>query len=149
MIEPEYWGTLKEPLKPSASDVKFFADNIFGKVALLGCTKELMPLCEVAIDADPYYYDVKIVIDDWLNYTMHTDCVIADGSFNILTEEDCNKIITMAKANRGKLIVRFFNSRLQSMKVAFNFCANESFVVPPDCCYEYGDYRFLVWNFRE
>lgn len=149
MVERAYWGTLKEPLKPSASDVELFSRSIVGSATLLGCTKELMPLCVVAFDADPYYVDPKIQVSDWTACDFSTESIIADGSFNIIPIEDCNLIIAKAQQSKARLVVRFFNSRLDSMRVAFNFCANESFKTQPDECLDFEDYRFLVWKFDE
>lgn len=143
-----YWGSLIPPLAPSSNDVKIFLDNIIGdNVLLLGCTKSLLPISSIALDQDPYYSDSKIVIGDWLENTICVDTIIGDGCMNILTQDDANNLVSMAKNHSSRLIIRSFISYFPIMKVAFNFPTIESFDKKPTVVYKDNFAQFFIWDF--
>lgn len=149
-IDKTYWANLLPPLAPSSSDVVIFEQNIIGEqVILLGITKELVHLADLAVDSDPYVLNsIFTVIDDWLNYRGYADTYIGDGVLNIISMEDCNTLISNISEWSQRLIVRVFNEKTPEMRVAFNFPTPTDFEIQPTSVIDCEGYKFFIWDFN-
>lgn len=113
---------------------------------LLGSTRELLNLCDVALDVDPVYADKKIIVGDWLENTMFFENIIGDGVLNF-NEDLCNKLLKMAEKNCSQFMVRAFNYRLPIMQVADYFPSVYDFSMKPKLIFASNEYSFYQWNF--
>ncbi|QDD12061.1 hypothetical protein FIT62_02740 [Candidatus Methylopumilus rimovensis] len=63
---------------------------------LLGSTKDLLSLCDEALDTFPVYNDKKIITGHWADNKIFYQNIVGDGVLN-LNELLCNQIMAMAK----------------------------------------------------
>ena len=114
---------------------------------LLGSTKDLLCLCDAALDIFPVYTDKKIVAGNWTDNDIFYQNIIGDGILN-LNEVLCDQIIAMAKKNCRRLLVRVFNYKLPIMKVATYFPTANNFKIKPEVIYHTKEYSFFKWDFE-
>ena len=114
---------------------------------LLGSTKDLLGLCDAALDVSPVYNDKKIIAGNWADNNIFYQNIIGDGVLN-LNELLCDQIMAMAKKNCCRLVVRVFNYKLPIMKVAAYFPTPNNFETKPEVFYCTEEYSFFKWNFE-
>jgi hypothetical protein len=128
--------------------VRLFKENLIdGSTLLLGSTKDLLSLCDEALDTFPVYNDKKIITGHWADNNIFYQNIMGDGVLN-LNEVLCNQIMAMAKKNCCRLIVRVFNYRLPIMKVATYFPTANHFKKKPEVIYHTEEYSFFKWDFE-
>jgi hypothetical protein len=143
-----HWANLKPPLAPSDEDRLLFKNHLSeGTTLLLGSTKLLLDLCDQALDIDPIYLDQKIIKGNWIKNDRFFNNMIGDGVLNfnpILTE----KILDMASKNSHQFLVRAFNFKLDSMRVADYFPQQNDFKIKPEVIFRNNIYSFYKWTFN-
>ena len=148
MVSREYWASLTEPpLAPSDNDVDIFRSNLLnGETLLLGVTRKLMPLCDKAMDIDPFEVNEKVVIQDWVTNTNFYTNMIIDGGL-CLNKQLCDEVLKMASKNCKRFISRNFNYRLPTMQVAQHFPNKFDFSIVPNKEIVFDLYTFYIWDF--
>jgi hypothetical protein len=140
---------LTPPLSPSIEDVEIYKKNLLnGSTLLLGSTKELLGICDQALDIDPVYPNEKIIIGDWLDNKDFYTNIIGDGILNF-SDSLCHELLDMAEKNCNNFIVRAFNYKMPIMKIAQYFPTEESFKSAPQVMYQNKEYSFFKWTFGQ
>ena len=145
--DDEHWSSLIPPLSPSGTDVtiyKAFLDP--GTTLLLGHTKELLYIADVALDLNPIIADSKIVTGNWINNTVQYSNILCDGGLT-LSKELCDAILDMASKHCANFISRVFDRRLAGMKYATYFPTEYDFAIKPSMVMILPDYTFFRWKF--
>jgi len=143
-----YWATeFPYPLGPSDSNAEVFKEELLeGSTLLLGCTRKLMPLSDVYLDIDPWYAGPKVRVGNWVDNTQFYTNIIGDGVFN-LTQDLCDGVLDMASRCSNNFVVRSFNYKLETMKVASYFPKPKDFDIPPSKTISFEKYSFYIWKF--
>lgn len=119
----EHWQNLKPPLSPNREEIAIYQQLIGeGKsVCLLGMTKELIPLCTLAVDLNPLEIGKPTIKADWNELSLHVppgkniaDVIIGDGIINFTKFQFVDKALSIA----DKLVCRVFMAKQQGMKYA-------------------------------
>jgi hypothetical protein len=149
MVDKNYWASdLPLPLSPSDDDVKEFKSHMKkGTTLLLGCTKKLIPLSDRQLDIDPWYNGETVIVGNWLENKHFYTNILLDGGFNILSKEMCNSLLSLASKCCEVLIVRSFDKKLPTMRIADNFPIKEDFDITPTEIITCKDYSFFIWEF--
>ena len=144
----DYWASLTPPLAPSNLDVEVYKKNLVkGSTLLLGSTKKLLELCDVAMDISPVYEDKKIIVGDWVRNAIFFENIIGDGVLNF-NQNLCNQLLEMAEKTCNQFLVRSFNYRMPIMKVADYFPSAENFKTSPEVIFFNAEYSFYKWSFK-
>ena len=148
-VDKEYWSNeFPSPTGPSEDDVIIFSEkSIPGRTLLLGCTKKLIPITDVQMDIDPWYYGPNVIIKDWLDNTDYYENIIGDGVFN-LTKELADGLLQMASRYCKILIIRSFNYKFENLRIASNFPTQNDFTITPTESIIFKDYSFYIWTFQ-
>ncbi len=148
MLEKEYWQNLQYPLAPSIENVETFKKyKEDGTCLLLGCTKNLIQLSDVQMDTMPWYEAPSVIIQDWRTNTTFYNNIIGDGVM-VFEKELSDSILEMASKYCNVLIIRSFNYKLPTMRIAKYFPTENDFAIYPTVVEKYKDYSFYVWNFK-
>jgi hypothetical protein len=146
-IDKTYWSALVPPLAPSKDDVLIFTEYLLeGEVLLLGCTKHLLHLSTSQLDQDPYMSLPTLQIGDWRENKRFYHTIIGDGVFNF-DKDLTHEVLLMASKYAKRLIVRCFNYKLPTMRVAAFFPNAESFSIRPTKTITSKEYSFYIWDF--
>lgn len=147
--DKQYWSKeLECPLSPSMDDFNLFKNNLSqGKTLLLGCTHKLLDISDTQLDIDPWYEATTVIKGDWRDNKTYYDNIIGDGIFNF-TKELTDAVLLMSSEYCRKLVVRSFNKKLPSMKIANYFPKPDDFEIKPNKVYMFGEYSFYIWNFN-
>ena len=147
-MEKDYWASLTPPLAPSSHDVEIYRTNLIeGSTLLLGSTKQLLDLCDIALDVSPVYQDKKIIVGDWVNNEMFFENIIGDGVLNF-NHNLCNQLLEMAEKNCNQFLVRAFNYKMPMMRVADYFPSTKIFQIRPEVIFSNTEYSFYKWDFK-
>ena len=147
-MEKDYWASLTPPLAPSSHDVEIYKTNLIeGSTLLLGSTKQLLDLCDIALDVSPVYQDKKIIVGDWVNNEMFFENIIGDGVLNF-NQNLCNQLLEMAEKNCNQFLVRVFNYKMPIMRVADYFPSTKIFHIRPKVIFSNTEYSFYKWDFK-
>lgn len=146
-VDKTYWESgFVYPLCPNESNVAFFKKNLLkGSTLLLGCTRAFLEISDYQMDIDPWYEADTVIQQDWTENKAFFDNIIGDGVLNL----DCdlqNKILNMAQKCCNRLMVRYFNNKLPSMRVATCFIESKDMILQPSLVKNMGDYSFLIWD---
>ncbi len=143
-----HFNTLQPPLSPNDQEVELFRRNIEDSdtVLLLGYTKQLLPLCNIAMDLNPpdetRYSDV--CKGNWFDITPGVcDTIIGDGVLNLVG----GQLVQYLSARCKKLIIRFFTDKLPGMKYATYFRNNTNFLLPDEIIETQPNCKILIWRF--
>lgn len=147
--DTNHWQNLKPPLSPNEEEVAIYRKLIGDskRVLLLGMTKELIPLCEAAVDLNPINIGKPVIKADWNDLLLHvppgkniTDVIIGDGIINLTGFEFVEKALTIA----DKLICRVFMAKQQGMKYATWFPTE--FPGAAEVIKTYDDIAIVLWK---
>lgn len=149
----DHYNNLIPPLAPNSSEIEIY--NRYVKqiktdnkktCLLLGFTKELIDLSDVAIDIDPPpNSNAKIITDDWFNINTYYDIIIGDGCINMVG----GKLIEHLSQFCGTLVIRFFMDKLSEMKYATRFRHNTPFLLPDEIIETQPSCKILIWHFKK
>lgn len=143
-----YWASLTPPLAPSNLDVEIYKRNMIeGSTLLLGSTKQLLEICYVALDISPVYQDKKIIVGDWVSNSIFFENIIGDGVLNF-NQILCEQLLEMSEKKCSQFLVRAFNYRMPTMKIADYFPSAESFKIRPEVIFFNAEYSFYKWSFK-
>jgi len=115
----EHWHNLKPPLSPNEYEISLYKKLIgdSSPVCLLGMTKELVNLCDVAIDIHPINIGKPTICDNWENISGTFGAVIGDGIPNLTGLDYVKKVLSVSE----KFICRVFMKKQIGMKYATLF----------------------------
>lgn len=125
MKDSDYWSSLEEPKAPNKQEVELFRKFKTGKTLLLGETKQLIPLCNEAIDLYPQSIARQ---GDWFALEDQYDTIIGDGVLNLVGFDLVSKLREHCKT----LILRSFTHEIRYVypwkyaQYFFNFPLDES-----------------------
>lgn len=115
LAQDEHWINLPYPLKPCDSEVEVYRKNLIkGSTLMLGSTKQLLDICDVAVDLAPRYEHYKIIKGDWYNLFGFYENIIADGAINLTGPS----LIDAIKPHCNIFISRVFAKKFPAMKYA-------------------------------
>ena len=129
-----HWQNLKPPLAPNELEISVYKELIRDSkpVCLLGMTKELVPLCDFAVDLNPLNIGKPTIKSDWNEIAnlkvsgvdfnsgkceiskFHAGAIIGDGPINLTGFQFIEKALSVA----DKLICRVFMVKQPGMKYA-------------------------------
>ena len=115
-----HWENLKPPLAPNEDEVLIYRQFIGDStpVYLLGMTKELVPLCNVAVDLHPRDIGKPTIKSDWNDLDgIKVGAIIGDGIINLTGFDFIEKTLLLT----DKLICRVFMAKQPGMKYATFF----------------------------
>jgi len=114
-----HWQNLKPPLAPNQTEIEIYKDEIIflSPVVLLGMTKELVPLCDVAVDLNPVDIGKPTIKSDWYDFEFKSRAIISDGAINFTGLELVDRVLQMT----NKFVCRVFLKKLPGMKYATYF----------------------------
>lgn len=147
IIDKNYWANLAPPLAPSKKDVDIYKKYLLpGSTLLLGSTRQLINLSNVQMDIYPQDYLPNPIQQNWLSNNLYYDNIIGDG-VTAFTKELCDGVIEMASKCCKRLIIRSFNKKLPTMRIAAYFPSLEDFIIRPTEFKNFDDYTFYIWHF--
>lgn len=118
-----HWQNLSRPLSPNENEVAVFQQLIasFSPVYMLGMTKELAFLCDVAVDLAPVNIGKPSLRCDWHALTgIRAGAIIGDGVINLAGMELVDKMLALC----DRFICRVFLKKIPGMKYATHFPAS-------------------------
>lgn len=118
--DTDHWHGLLPPMAPNAEEVALYRKFIGESrpVYLLGMTKDLLDLCDVAVDLNPVPTTKSVLLANWLEMDgFQAGVVIGDGVLNLAGMELVERVSKLSK----KLICRVFLKRQPWMKYATHF----------------------------
>uniref|UniRef100_A0A6C0C9F6 Uncharacterized protein n=1 Tax=viral metagenome TaxID=1070528 RepID=A0A6C0C9F6_9ZZZZ len=140
-----HFSNLPLPLYPNEYEADIYTRHKKGKTLLLGYTKQLLHLCDDAMDNNPNL-DIKNVIkQDWFTLDKHYDTVIGDGVLNLVG----GGLVTYLSTRCDRLIVRFFTEKINGMRYATFFKHNTAFLLPDVIIDTQPGCKILIWNFQQ
>ena len=105
-------------MKPCTEEVEVYKSNLLnGKTLLLGCTTQLIDLCDEALDIKPRYSHPKIKQGDWYNISGFYDNIITDGALNLTGPS----LIDAVRPHCRQFVSRVFSRKFSYMKYATYF----------------------------
>lgn len=142
-----YWSLeLPHPLSPSNEDASVYKDHLLiGSTLLLGCTHKLISISDWQLDIDPWYVANTVIKGDWRNNTKKYTNIMGDGVLNF-TQELTDGVLNMASKHCSRLIVRSFNYKLNTMRIANYFPSSCDFKLKPSIAIILKEYSFYVWD---
>lgn len=139
----EHFNSLKPPLAPNDNEVEIYKSYIEGKTILLGYTKQLIDLCDLAFDLNPPI-NSKVVKKDWFTIDEHYNTIIGDGVLNLVSGD----LVEYLSKHCDQLIIRFFTEKIDGMKYATNFRDNTAFLLPDKIIDTQPKCKILIWKFK-
>lgn len=118
--DKNHWHGRNPPLCPNPYEIECYKYNIKNKspVCLLGMTKELLPLCDYAIDLNPVECDKPVRKMNWWDILEFSEVMIGDGVLNLVGLEFVDKV---ARLMTNSLVCRVFLKKQPWMKYATHF----------------------------
>lgn len=114
------WHGRHPPFCPNEKEVAFYKDLIGESrpVYLLGMTKELMNLCDVAVDLSPVESEKPTLKLNWFDLRdISVGCIIGDGVINLTGYSLVNHLSKISNS----FVCRIFTEKLEGMKYATFF----------------------------
>jgi len=119
--DTSHWQNLTPPLAPNLFEISLYEKYIefFSPVCLLGMTKELVDLCDVAVDLNPIQIkeSLQVIKCDWNDLCGDFGVIIGDGVLNFTGLDFVHKALKLAK----RAIFRVFMEKQPGMKYATIF----------------------------
>jgi hypothetical protein len=141
-----HFSNLQLPLYPNEYEVEIYAKYKKGKTLLLGYTKQLLFLCDDAMDNNPNLEVTKnVIVKDWFALDKYYETIIGDGVLNLVGGE----LVTYLSTRCNRLIIRFFTDKIASMRYATFFKSNTAFLLPDVIIDTQTSCKILIWNFRQ
>lgn len=115
-----HWQNLKPPLCPNEQEVAVYRELIGDStpVYLLGMTKQLVELCDVAVDLNPRDIGKPVIKSNWNDLSgFYAGAIIGDGIINLTGFDFIQKSLSLT----DKLICRVFMAKQPGMKYATFF----------------------------
>lgn len=146
ILDSDHFNNLSPPLSPNEYEVSIYEKYKGTNTLLLGYTKQLVYLCNIAIDLNPpLNYNEKIIKQDWFTINEHYDVIIGDGVLNLVGGD----LVKHLSSYCNTLIIRFFTNKINGMKYATYFRDNTSFLLPDIIIDTQPSCKILIWHFRQ
>ena len=146
MYDIDHFNNLNPPLCPNNDEITVYKKHLgTGKKLLLGYTKQLINLCDDAMDLNPPANLISSIIkQDWFTITDFYDTIIGDGVLNLVG----GKLVQYLSTHCNTLIIRFFTDKIDGMKYATNFRNNTIFMLPDTIIHTQPSCKILIWKFQ-
>ena len=146
IVDIDHFNNLPLPLYPNELEVSIYEKyKGNGQTLLLGYTKQLIHLSDVAMDLNPPQTNNHITKQDWYTITEHYDTIIGDGVLNLVGGD----LVEYLSHHCNTLIIRFFTEKINGMKYATNFKRNTNFLLPDIIINTQPQCKILIWNFQQ
>ena len=146
IIDIDHFSNLPLPLYPNDDEVAIYKTHMRnGKNLLLGYTKQLIHLCDIAMDINPPETHKNIIKQDWFTITEYYDTIIGDGVLNLVGGD----LVQFLSKHCKTLIIRFFTDKIDGMKYATYFESNTNFLLPNIIIDTQPQCKILIWNFQQ
>jgi hypothetical protein len=145
MFPQSHFNNLNTPLSLNKEEVKIYEKYVYNYTKiedflektclLLGYTKELMHLCDKAMDITPVSYirnAEKMVKQDWFTINEFYDTIIGDGCLNLVN----GNLVEHLSKHCNLLVIRFFTNKITS------------FLLPDEIIETQESCKILVWKFN-
>lgn len=139
-----HFSNLPSPLYPNEHEVELYAQYKKDKTLLLGYTKQLLFLCDDAMDNNPNVEIKKIIVQDWFTLDKYYDTIIGDGVLNLVG----GGLVSYLSTRCSRLIIRFFTVKIDGMRYATFFKFNTAFLLPDVIIDTRTSCKILIWNFQ-
>jgi hypothetical protein len=140
-----HWQNLRPPLAPNEFEISLYKEHIAGlsNICLLGMTKELVPLCDLAVDLKPLDIGKPTIQCDWnelpdLNY----GAIIGDGVLNLTGLEFVDRLLKMTQ----RVICRVFMKQQIGMKYAASLVFPTEFPKSTSVTMTQENIALVVWH---
>ena len=139
-----HWQSFSPPYCPNQQEVDIFAyySKDYSPVCLTGMTKELIHLCDYAVDLNPIEIGKPTIKCDWREMK-ECGAIIGDGILNLIGLDYYKKAMEIS----NRFICRVFMEKLPKMKYA-EFFPKEF----PDCSKiikTQENIVIVIWNKNE
>jgi len=145
----DHFNNLPPPLYPNESEVliytKYISTEYNHTTLLLGYTKQLIHLADIAIDLNPPNHNTNIIKQDWYTIEGYYNTIIGDGVLNLVGGD----LVEYLSHHCDTLIIRFFTEKINGMKYAKQFKRNTNFLLPDIIIDTQPKCKILVWNFKQ
>jgi hypothetical protein len=146
----DHFNNLQPPLSPNEQEVEIYRQftETLEPTLLLGYTKQLLPLCDYAMDLNPpdeprYNH---VIQQNWFDIPEHTyDTIIGDGVLNLVGGE----LVQYLSGRCNTLVIRFFTKKLPNMKYATQYRHNTNFLLPDEIIETQPNCKILIWRFKD
>lgn len=157
ILDSDHFNNLPYPLSPNEYEVSIYEKYIKYEVSkykkyegvhtlLLGYTKQLIHLCDIAIDINPpLNYGINIIKQDWFSIIGYYDVIIGDGVLNLVGGD----LVKYLSTHCNTLVIRFFTNKINGMKYATYFRENTSFLLPDIIIDTQPSCKILIWHFHD
>lgn len=117
--DTDHWQNCKPPLSPNEKEIALYRELVRGKspVCLLGMTKGLVPLCDLAVDLTPINVGIPTLQSDWNDLSGRFGAVIGDGVLNLAGMGLIEKMLKIS----DRFVARVFMKKQPGMKYATFF----------------------------
>ena len=114
-----HWQNVAPPLAPNEYEIEIYKHHIrgYGPICLLGMTKDLQPLCDFMVDANPIKQTKPVIKNDWFCLKNEAEVFIGDGVINLTSLDLVKKLLRIG----NKVVCRVFLKKLDGMKYATYF----------------------------
>lgn len=148
----EYWTSHVPPAAPSDDDVEVFRSHIIGSnTLLLGSTKQLLGLCDIAYDLCPKYDNPIIQDRDWITIDSQFDTIISDGALCFGRDFSLALLERLSKHCKRFVLRSFVKvpvSAAKSKGYGSFWPKPEDFQIAPTKVINVTDiYNFYIWDF--
>ena len=112
-----HWHNTEPPYCPNKEEIFIYRKMIGTStpVYLLGMTKQLIDLCDIAIDLNPIDIGKPVIKADWRSMEgFKAGAIIGDGVLNLVGLDFYKKALELS----NKFICRVFTEKLSKMKYA-------------------------------
>jgi hypothetical protein len=116
IADAAHWQNRPPPLAPNQEEVDLYRALVESKspICLLGMTKELVELCDLAVDLNPIEIGKPTLKADWNELTGRFGAVIGDGVINLAGVELVDRMLAVA----DRFVARVFMEKQPGMKYA-------------------------------
>lgn len=141
--DTQHWHGQSPPKAPNDFEIEIYKNFLENRtpICLFGMTKELVPLCDLAVDLNPVEIGKPTVKCNWNDYKIKTDVIIGDGILNLEGLELVDKLSNVC----NRLVCRVFLEKMTWMKYAKHF--PKSFPNSDTLIYTQKDIAIIIWNF--
>ena len=140
--DSQHWHSMLPPLSPDDKDIAIYKQAIgdLSPVYLLGMTKQLVELCDVAVDLFPIEIGKPTIQSNWLDLDVRAGAVIGDGVINLAGFDLIDHMLSISE----RFICRVFMAKQPGMKYATFFPTE--FPHNPTIISTQKDIAILIWD---
>ena len=142
-MDHNYWENLTYPKIPNEFEVFIFEKYVFGKVLLLGETKQLRHLANEAIDLFPTNFAKEC---NWYDMEGFYDCIIGDGVLNF---KEGLWLLDTIKIHCKRFICRVFGKEIENeYSWKYAECFFDNFPENSEVINTQKGINIVIWDFK-